>query len=280
MKKFLIPVFIVVVIVVLGIFWGGKYLKIGQPEKFSALQITSVPSASVLLDDKKVGKTPYYDDKLKSGEYTIKLAPPENAGSFSSWTGKIKLTPETMTVINWQLGKDDTAAEGEILSLEPAVDKATELAVLTSSPDSAEVRVDSQIKGQTPLILKDITPGDHEIILTKEGYNQRIVPAKAVVNYRLTINAQLSQAEVASPSAAPVPEATASAQLSKNTAVIKETETGFLRVRFEPTLNATEAARVKPGDEFPLIDEKDGWTEIEYEKGKNGWVSSQYVEKK
>jgi len=284
MKKLIIPIVIVIVVILAA----GFFLFFNkQSTKFSALQINSLPQAKVFLDNKEMGKTPYSDEKLKPGEYTLKLEPLEDGIDLSlvSWTSKIKLTAETMTVVNWQMGETENASEGETLSLEPASDKSlTELAVITSNPDSVEVSLDNQKKGNTPLILKDLTAGDHELILSKSGYNQRIIPIKTIQAYRLTISAQLSQSEEGSPSAEKEKEtekeASDSATPQKATAVIKETETGWLRVRFEPTLNASEAAKVNPGDEFPLLDEKEGWTQIEYEKGQTGWVSSEYVEKK
>lgn len=285
MKKIIIPI----VIVIIAILAAGFFIFFNKKsEKFSALQINSLPQAKVFLDNKEIGKTPYEDEKLKAGEYTLKLVPLADGINISliPWTGKIKLTPETMTVVNWQMGETENTSEGETLSLEPASDKSlTELVVLTANPDVVEVSLDGQKKGSTPLILKDIAPGDHELILSREGYNNRVIPVKTIESYRLTISAQLSQAEESSPSSQKEnnkeKEATDSVTpKNTTTAVIKETETGWLRVRFEPSLNASEAAKVNPGDEFPLLSEQEGWTKIEYEKDKTGWVSSMYVEKK
>ena len=62
---------------------------------------------------------------------------------------------------------------------------------------------------------------------------------------------------------------------------ILETSTGFLRVRREPSTLGEEIGRVEPGEKYPLIqtDEKTGWFEIEYEEGKEGWISNQYARK-
>ena len=47
----------------------------------------------------------------------------------------------------------------------------------------------------------------------------------------------------------------------------------------EPSASATEAAKVNPGEMFPYLnEEKSGWYKIEYEEGKEGWVSGVYVE--
>ena len=62
---------------------------------------------------------------------------------------------------------------------------------------------------------------------------------------------------------------------------ILSTPTGFLRVRAEPSTAATEVSQVKPGERFAFIEENEtkDWFKIEYEKGEEGWVSSQYAKK-
>jgi len=65
----------------------------------------------------------------------------------------------------------------------------------------------------------------------------------------------------------------------KTIITIQDTPTGFLRVREEPSIEASEEAQVKPGDTFGLLDEKDGWYKINYEGKKEGWVYGQYAKK-
>ncbi len=61
--------------------------------------------------------------------------------------------------------------------------------------------------------------------------------------------------------------------------IIEDTPTGFLRVRMEPSTTATEAGRVNPGEKYTILEEDNGWYEIEYDEEKTGWVSGQYAEK-
>ncbi|MBI2049767.1 SH3 domain-containing protein, partial [Candidatus Roizmanbacteria bacterium] len=49
--------------------------------------------------------------------------------------------------------------------------------------------------------------------------------------------------------------------------------------REEPSISASESAQVKPGEEFDVLEEKNSWYKIEYEDGKEGWVSGEFVEK-
>lgn len=65
----------------------------------------------------------------------------------------------------------------------------------------------------------------------------------------------------------------------KTYVVISNTPVGFLRVRSEPSVSASEAAQVKPKDRFEMLEEKTGWYKIMYEDDKFGWVYSQYAVK-
>src|SRR3990167_4554493 len=40
----------------------------------AALQVTSTPEASVFLDGKHLGKTPFFTDQLDAKEYTLKIS--------------------------------------------------------------------------------------------------------------------------------------------------------------------------------------------------------------
>ena len=56
---------------------------------------------------------------------------------------------------------------------------------------------------------------------------------------------------------------------------IKETGTGWLRVRSTPSGN--ETGKVYPGETFDLLDEKNGWFLLELSDGARGWVFARYA---
>lgn len=59
---------------------------------------------------------------------------------------------------------------------------------------------------------------------------------------------------------------------------IKETETGFLRVRESASGFSKEVAKVLSGERYEYLQRSEtGWYEIKYSGDKKGWVSSQYV---
>lgn len=257
-------------------FFVFKYTGIFQKEKPGALQVSSLPKAKIYLADKQIGNTPFMDDKLKPGEYTLKIVPEENPKAVE-WLGKVKITSETMTAVTVQF-MENGQKEVEILSLEPIEENSPQLLVITT-PDMAKISLNGEEKGTSPLIMKDLQEGEQTISVSKSEYNPKSLKAKTVNKYRLTVNLELSKSLEASGTISNGDKSNTKVP-TKEMITVKDTPTGWLRVRVEPSLDASEAAKVNPGEEFPFLEEKEGWTKIEYEKGKTGWVSSQYVEKK
>jgi N-acetylmuramoyl-L-alanine amidase len=60
--------------------------------------------------------------------------------------------------------------------------------------------------------------------------------------------------------------------------VIKETGTGWLRVRDEAAGTGEEVARVDVGQHYKYLSNMEGWLEIEYSPGKTGWISGQFAD--
>ncbi|OGE44326.1 hypothetical protein A3A45_03860 [Candidatus Daviesbacteria bacterium RIFCSPLOWO2_01_FULL_36_8] len=74
--------------------------------------------------------------------------------------------------------------------------------------------------------------------------------------------------------AAAVVESKTEPQEAKQFLVIKDTPTGFLRVRATPS--GKEIIKVLPGERFELLKESNGWLQISLEDGTLGWVAKQY----
>ncbi|WP_125929109.1 SH3 domain-containing protein [Bacillus canaveralius] len=52
-----------------------------------------------------------------------------------------------------------------------------------------------------------------------------------------------------------------------------------LQVRAEGTFEAEVISSISKGEEYPILEEKNNWTKIEYESGSSGWVASWYLSK-
>lgn len=267
----------------------------------AVLKVNSTPSATIFLDNQKLGNTPF-EDKVTTGEYILKLIP-QTSTSVVSWEGKIKLQANVLTYINRDLGETELSSGGEILTLEKISGKQAQIAVV-SIPDKAVVTVAGDEKGITPILLADIQPGSYELSISFVHYQSRTIKIKATAGYKLNASFQLIQTEKESmptpipqssmkPSVKPTPKASPEPSVKPSSAVktysspppvpyvqILDTPTGFLRVRSQPsTSTGAELAKVHPDEYYPLLDEESGWYKIEYTDGDEGWIKSDYAQK-
>lgn len=270
---------LVLIVVSLILFLGNRGPKLGE------LRVDSQPAATIFLDNKKIGQTPF-KDKISSGEYTLKLVPDTTTTQVSSWQGKVVVGQNLLTYVNANLSESELTTAIDLVWLEKITSKQSEFSV-TTNPDGANVLVDDVSRGITPLSLQDIAPGDHSVSVTSVGFLSRSLKIKTTPGYRLIANLKLAlsglgTAPESSPTATPAPTKKVDAVSSdpaKPYVIIKDTPTGFLRVRMDAKVSATEAAQVKPGEKYSIVDSKNGWYEIKYDGTKTGWVSGQYTEK-
>ncbi|OGH08098.1 MAG: hypothetical protein A2171_01345 [Candidatus Levybacteria bacterium RBG_13_35_9] len=254
------------------------YLLNRRPAK-GALQVTSSPKSKVYLNEKLIGETPLCqceaNKMLNEGEYTIRLVPSE--GDFEPFQRKIKISPKVLTVVDRAFAQT-ALSQASIISLTSIQDKKDAQISVISFPDKSQVLLDSDLVGQTPVLLKNITQSDHEIKIVRQGYKEKILRVKTVLGYKLEAIVYLGiDPEIATASAVLI--SSPSAKTTSQTITIQETPTGFLRVRKEPTVSSEEVGRVNPGDIFNLLEEKTGWYKIQLKDKTQGWVSSQYANK-
>ena len=269
-----------------------------------ALQIDTTPRAVVFVDGSQVGITPFFDDKIEAGEHLVKLVPEATTNNLITWEGKVNLVPNIQTVISRNLGPTESESSGEILSLEKIDSRDQSSLAVVSTPDKAVVRINGQPQRFTPALMENLSPGSYEVVISSQGYGEKTISAKTVAGYKLVINIQLAREiegiKEATPSAeeeeeekeeeeeagmtpTPTPKAEGSPtpEPEKPYVRIKDTPTGWLRVRAEPSTESTsaEVAKADPGETFPYLEEEEnGWYKIEYEKGEEGWVSGVYAE--
>lgn len=257
------------------------YFLVLRSDGKGALQVTSEPKSNVYLDGKLVGQTPLCkcepQTMLKASEYTIRLVPVE--GNYAPFENRITITKSVLTAVDRSFSQG-AESFGSIITLTPLpASNHVELLVM-SYPDNAKVLLDNNEVGTTPLLLKNTTDSDHEVKLEKEGYKEKIVRIRTIRGYKLSSTIFMGiDPLVASESAQKTgsPSATLTPKVTK--VVILDTPTGFLRVRSDATIGAEEVTRVNPGDEFELINEKEGWFAIKLANGKTGWVSQSYAKK-
>lgn len=268
----------------------------------AVLDIKSDPVAAVYLNENHVGVTPFYQDNIKPGDYTIKLVVESNQSQ--TWQTQVNLKPRLLTNITKTFGVTEETSSHYTLSLETGSSSDTTQITVITTPDSAVVKKDGQPAGFTPVETSGVSPGDHQISIGSPGYKQIVIPINAIAGYHLTISAKLAKDKdmsappdsttatpsgILTPSPTPagksvVPSPTAksassSALPAKPFVTITETETGWLRVRSEPTgVGDNEVGKIDVGKSYPFkISNQTGWYQIEYASGKLGWISAKYA---
>ena len=204
-----------------------------------------------------------------------------------------------MTVVNRSLAESEDKSSGYVLSLEPMAEKKEAKISVISTPDGVVVNLDGEPKGFTPLVLENVPAGERLLTVSAPGFKEETIKAKAAKGYKLMINVQLAreieeeieekkeEIEEATESAEPAEdleegeEATEGAEMEKPYVKIKDTPTGWLNVRSEPSTAGKEETvltKINPGEVYKFIEANEtGWYKIEYEKGKQGWISGKYA---
>lgn len=278
-------ILLTVLIILFAGFVVVKFFILNNAQVWGQLKINSSPSASVFIDNVALGKTPY-DEKQKIGDFILKLIPDGSATETATWQGKVSVYKNALTFVNRELGSTDINSAGEIFTI-TKMDKPSsngprgEISV-DSDPTGAIVYLDNDEKGVAPLILEDVISGEHEVSVYMPGFFRRTQKVNVVEGYRVSADFKLAidqsqQAQQVAPTGGKI--ATPGAQLNKVKVTVKDTPTGWLRVHDGPSLDASESGKVNPGDQFDLLDEKDGWFKIHFDD-KDGWISSVYADKK
>jgi hypothetical protein len=268
MKK----VWLIFILIVSSIFLGGCSLS----SKRSAIEIDSYPVAKVFIDGEEMGLTPYRNKNLLPGEKEVRLESNEK-----KWTRRIKLQNNISTVIDWEFGENDDENGGYILYLEKTGDKNKAGLLTNTTPNKSTITIDNEIKGMSPLKITNIGQGDKHIALTYPGHKTIDIFAKSIKGYQLVIEAILAEETVTitEDKDEEIKNPDLVSTITQKMVKIKETETGWLRVREKDSSVSKEVARVNPGETFPVIEQTTDWYQLDLGNNKNGWVSSSYVEK-
>ena len=237
--------------------------------KPAALQVTSTPEASVFLDGKHIGKTPFYSDQLKAGDYTVKVTV-----SDATYVDKITLTEGTLTVVNRDLSANFLASAGENLSLVPNQKGF----FIISWPEGSDITVDGKYIGKTPFLMKDLEDGEHKVLISKTGYLEREFIIKSSPKYQLLANITLAS-QIAKGGGS---KQTTQKPQAKQVEILSAPG-GFVRVRQEPNALSAEIGRINTQDTVEVIQEADDWLQVKFEvpsageADKLGWISTQYT---
>jgi hypothetical protein len=236
----------------------------------AGLKIVTVPEATVFIDGVEVGKTPYEADR-KPGETVVRLVPVAGEKPLAAYETRLTLLSKIETVINREFGETEETSRGETISFERTGGKEAALSIV-SIPDSAQISIDGTPRAFAPYKTTLFAAGKHDLGISAPGYFERTLEVRTLAGYKLTAVVKLA------PSGEAPPETPNQEPIKVTMVEILTTPTGFLRVRATPSASAAVLAELKPGEKYRYLetDTPTGWFKIEYEKGKEGWVSNQY----
>jgi len=272
-KKFVLIIFIICLVMAIS---GVAFFAL-KP-KVAGIYIDAVPVASVFVNGKEMGNTPYKVTQ-EPGEVVLKLVPKDlSQTNLFPYETRVALLPGVETVVRHTFGSTEDSGSGEIISFEKVSKTETSLAIVTI-PDGAEITIDNGTQVFGPHKTSSISAGDHTLLIKAKGYADRTVKVKTHEGYKLTAIVTLSKNPigfVATPTPTPTPT-----QIQSGTVVqILPTAGGTVRVRKEAKTTSEELGVAKSGETYPYLDRDTvtGWFKITFE-GKEGWVSSQYAKK-
>ncbi len=123
----------------------------GPGQALGRLEVESKPSgASIYIDGRFLGYTPYTGD-VSVGRHTITL----QLAGYQPYETTVNITPNKITKISASL-KPIPYYQGTLY--------------ITSSPSNAEVYINGERKGRTPIKIEKLKPGRYQITVIKAGY--------------------------------------------------------------------------------------------------------------
>lgn len=130
----------------------NRHVELKKELPRSSLAIASSPDgATIFIDGKNYGVTPKVVNDLIAGTHFVELT----KDGYESKSRSIVTKDGKMAECNMELEKKD-----ETGSL-----------YITSIPSKAQVMVDNKKYGKVPCTVNGLSPGSHEIVLTKKGYH-------------------------------------------------------------------------------------------------------------
>ena len=132
-----------------------------KPKEKGRLSIISTPQgAEIFLDGKEIGFTPISEYECIAGKHQVLLT----REGYENQTVSVEISPNAL------------------ISIKPALKAQTGSVNITSNPAGAQVLLDGEYKGFTPLVLSDIPVGEYFINLKLKGHLP--IEEKITVSYK------------------------------------------------------------------------------------------------
>jgi hypothetical protein len=259
LKRLIILIFTFLIIGIGGFFLVNNFGRAGV----ASLEVNSNAKLPIYING----------EETRTGSYTGTYDPKLTTVQVGNYETQVQLQNGVKTIVNREFSIDGRRSSGEVISFEHTGLPNSIVAVVTD-PSGAEVRVDSTLRGTTPLNIEGLSTGNHQLTVNLVSYTTRSFSINVVKGYKLTAAIDLA----ASPSEN-TKQNTSETQLNQAFVEILSTPNDFLRVHDKPTTASDEIARVHTGEKYQLIstDKLSGWYNIQLTASSSGWISNTYA---
>lgn len=152
------------------------------------LKVESIQGdALVTLDDQELSNTPLITSTTKIGNHTLSLI--KSHPFYALFSQNIDLTVGQETFVRRELGPTSYFSSGTTTYFK----KEGSGLSLVSSPEAVQVLVSGEEKGETPLFLPELAPGNYEVTLLKEGFEQKKLSLEIKSGYTTFASVDLFQ---------------------------------------------------------------------------------------
>ncbi|KKS14464.1 MAG: PEGA domain protein [candidate division WWE3 bacterium GW2011_GWB1_41_6] len=269
-------------------FSSGQNFWIEKSAAGTVLSITSEPNnAKVFIDETEIGTTPYSNSNLTTGEYDLRVEAPGYESHIArikiqkgfNLNISLKLFPIPVPAkVNLMEGSENlynvSTGTGSIYADVPSWVKSVIYWNKTRGINLAGTGINKEPVFDYYLDYKgDIYNKDGELIKDPADYEQLKNAERGAYLGRTSDGNGLSQA--AKETLQNIGEIGTSGE---KTVTIKQTGTGWLRVRDVAGLTGGEVARVDVGGSYKLLEEQEEWVKIMVSDTVQGWVSKTYVD--
>ena len=151
----------------------------------SALAVNSAQgNTNVFVNDKLLGTTPFYSNAIKSGNVVVSIRNDDR-----TFDVNLNLEPNTETIVNRELGPNRDFGGGDTVWLEKSKDSSS-MSVI-SDPVGALVKLDGEIKGETPITINNVKIGEHDLEISKDGFETRTLRPDIKDGVKLNVDSKL-----------------------------------------------------------------------------------------
>lgn len=261
-------------------FWFDK----GSPQ--DTLKIISEPSgATVYIDGTEIGKTPFSSSAITTGDYEIKIVLPGYETQTArisiqkgyTLNGSIKMFPYPISPTVKAFEGSPNLYDGTLDNLDVTSDTQAWVKGLLYWNQTRGINVDNVGLNKEKVFdyyidyKGNIFDADGTILGTAQTLEKLKDAKRGLYLGRTSDGTGLTkEAKDALTSLSQI-------GLSSKTATVKDTGTGWLRVRSIAGLNGTEIARVTSNTKYQVLGQSAGWVKIKVSDTVEGWVSADFV---